>query len=151
MEKIGLNHKNSDFWTILRPMGNLGVYCVNWGEGRQYTPHWQSLFPGRKRLRKLFPAIDLRTCYTRKTLTCPVACRYHTGFTIGGALTLITFPMSLQMWTKTGKFVVGYFPLDVTCMHLTKTVCYDLGENKNKILNIPYTNYSNMYNIYNQY
>jgi hypothetical protein len=41
--------------------------------------------------------------------------------------------------------------IDVTCMHLTKTVCYDLGKNKNKILNIPYTNYSNMYNIYNQY
>jgi len=46
---------------------------------------------------------------------------------------------------------VGYFPLDVTRMHLTKTVCYELGKNKNKILNIPYTNYSNMYNIYNQY
>jgi multisubunit Na+/H+ antiporter MnhE subunit len=38
-----------------------------------------------------------------------------------------------------------YFPLDVNHMHLTKTVCYDLGNNEKKILNIPYTNYSNMY------
>jgi hypothetical protein len=42
--------------------------------------------------------------------------------------------------TKTGKFAVVYFPLDVKRMHLTKTVCYDLGNNKKKILNIPYTN-----------
>jgi hypothetical protein len=35
--------------------------------------------------------------------------------------------------TKTGKFAVVYFPLDVNHMHLTKTVCYDLGNNKKKI------------------
>jgi hypothetical protein len=45
------------------------------------------------------------------------------------------------------SFLNGNFPLDVTCMHLTKTVCYDLGKNKNKILNIPYTNYSNKSSI----
>jgi hypothetical protein len=49
--------------------------------------------------------------------------------------------MNRQVSTKTGKFAVGYFPLDVKRIHLTQTVCYDLGNNKKKILNIPYTNY----------
>ena len=34
-----------------------------------------------------------------------------------------------------------YFPLDVNRMHLTKTACYNVGNNKKKILNIPYTIY----------
>ena len=49
--------------------------------------------------------------------------------------------MNRQASTKTDTFAVVYFPLDVNRMHLTKTVCYDLGNNKKKILNIPYTNY----------
>jgi len=40
--------------------------------------------------------------------------------------------MNRQVSTKTGKFAVVYFPLDVNRMHLTKTVCYDLGNNKRK-------------------
>ena len=52
MEKIGLNHKNSDFWTILRPMGNLVVYCVNWGGGKAVYSTLTVTFPWKKKIKK---------------------------------------------------------------------------------------------------
>jgi hypothetical protein len=42
--------------------------------------------------------------------------------------------MNRQASTKTDTFAVVYFPLDVNRMHLTKTVCYDLGNNKKTLL-----------------
>ena len=58
MEKIGLNHKNSDSWTIQSPMGNLGVYCINWGGGGGGEGR------GGETVYSTLTVIDLHTCYT---------------------------------------------------------------------------------------